>query len=348
MSFKVVNTLVIPGISYGDDLLKPLNATLVNGSWVTEEDLIANTRDADGIVCMSPGQAWTSRVLDGLSKCRIIASLSIGYDRIPLETANQFGIAVTNIPDYCIDEVSSQAIAFIMALGRRLFPIDRAIRENQVYLAPANRKALREVAYPIFRIRGQTLGIIGLGKIGTAVALKARGLGLRVIAYDPYVLGAVMLSRGVEPADLDTLLRESDFISINAALTDETRGMIGLEQFKKMKPTCYLINTARADIVRHPALLEALEQGLIAGAGLDVIADEPISAGNPILKFSNVILTGHSAWYSTMADSNSEYWHKAMAQVVMALKGEWPLYAVNPEVKKLWLERWGISPRPLS
>ena len=190
-------------------------------------------------------------------------------------------------------------------------------------------------------MRGQTLGIIGLGKIGTTVALKAKGLGLRVIAYDPYVLGAVMMSRGVEPVDLDTLLRESDYVSINAALTDETRNLINLDAFRKMKPTCYLINTARGGIVQQSALLEALEKGLIAGAGLDVTADEPIKAGNPILKFPNVILTGHSAWYSEAADSNAEYWHKAMTQVVSALKGEWPIYAVNPEIKDKWLERWG-------
>jgi D-3-phosphoglycerate dehydrogenase len=110
-----------------------------------------------------------------------------------------------------------------------------------------------------------------------------------------------------------------------------------------MKPTCYLINTARGEIVQQPALVEALERGLIAGAGLDVTVDEPISADSPLLKFSNVILTGHSAWYSTMADSDSEYWHKPMAQVVMALKGEWPTYGVNPEVKQRWLEKWGKS-----
>ena len=341
MSFKVVNTYVIPDLTFGEELLEPLKASLVNGVWVTEDDLIANAKDADGILCMGPIQSWSPRVLAALSKCRIIATLSIGFDRIPLQTAAEKNIAVTNIPDYCIDEVSNQSIAFMMALGRRLFPIDRAVRGKQPYLSPANRRELKDFAYPVFRMRGQTLGIIGLGKIGTTVALKARGLGLRVIAYDPYVLGAVMMSRGVEPVDLDTLLRESDYVSINAALTDETRNLINPDAFRKMKPTCYLINTARGGIVQQSALLEALEKGLIAGAGLDVTADEPIKAGNPILKFPNVILTGHSAWYSEAADSNAEYWHKAMTQVVSALKGEWPIYAVNPEIKSKWVERWG-------
>jgi D-3-phosphoglycerate dehydrogenase len=340
MALKIVNTTAEPGMTYGEELLDPSEVTLKSGRWVSEEDLIANTRDADGIICASPIQYWTPRILKGLSRCRIIATISIGYDRISVETATQMGIVVTNIPDYCIDEVSNQAICFIMALGRRLLAIDKAVKEKQVFFHPGNRKALAEVAHPIFRLRDQTLGIIGLGKIGTAVALKAKGLGLRVIAYDPYVLGAVMFSRGVEPADLDTLLRESDFISLHAILNDETRGMIGSEQFRKMKPTCYVVNTARADILRQPDLITALERGLIAGAGLDVTTDEPISSDNPLVKLPNVLLTGHSAWYSTASDSPSEYWHKPMTQVFMALKGRWPTYAVNPEVKQKWLERW--------
>ena len=340
MRFKVVNTFHIPERTYREDLLKPLGAALVNGQWLTEDELIANTQDADAIISAIPIQSWTTRVLVALSKCRIIATQSIGYERIPLETAAKKVIAVVNIPDFCIDEVSSQAIAFIMALSRKLFPIDKAVREKQVFLNPGNRKGLSEIG-PVFRMRGQTLGIIGFGKIGTTVALKAKGLGLRVIAYDPYVFEAVMYSHGVEPTNLDRLFRESDFISINAALTDETKGMIGPEEFKRMKPTCYVVNTARGEIIQQSALVEALKGGLIAGVGLDVTVDEPISVDNPLLNFSNVILTGHSAWYSTLSESDSEYWHKPMGQVVMALKGEWPTYAVNPGLKQKWLEKWG-------
>jgi D-3-phosphoglycerate dehydrogenase len=340
MRFKVVHTFVDFGMTYGEDILGPLEAGMVTGRWVGEDDLIANARDADAIICVGPAQNWTPRVLTALSRCRILATLSIGYDGIPVQAATQMGIVVTNVPDYCIDEVSNQAISFMMTLGRKLLLINQAVKEKQTLLTPGNRAGLAEIAYPVFRLRGQTLGIIGFGKIGTAVALKARGLGLRVIAYDPYVFGAVMLSHGVEPAGLNALLSQSDFISIHATLTDETRGMIGPEQFKMMKPTCYMINTARGGIIQQASLVEALQHGLIAGAGLDVTANEPIPADDPILKLPNVILTGHSAWYSTTSDSTSEYWHKPMTQVVMALKGEWPTYAVNPEVKQKWLERW--------
>jgi len=344
MSFKVVNAIYAPGLDYGEDLLRPLGATLVNGFWRTEEELVGNVADADAVICSGPIQPFTRKVLRVLPRCRIVASLGNAYDRIDIEAATEYGIAVTNVPDYCIDEVSGRAIALMLALAYKLFPLDREVREKQINLIPPNRKAVMEVMYPIFRLRDQTLGIIGLGRIGTATALKARGLGMRVIAYDPYVFGEVMLSRGVEPVALDALFKESDFIAIHALLNDETRNMIGRSEFKKMKPTCYLINDARGEIVDQVALIQALQEGLIAGAGLDVTVDDPIAPDNPFLNMSNVILTGHSAWYSTVADSGSEFWHKPMAQVVLALKGEWPFYAVNTEGKKKWQEKWGKKP----
>lgn len=339
MRFKVVNTIHIPGLDFGESLLESLDIRLVNALRRTEDEIINSAADADAVICSGPVQPWTARVLESLSKCRIVASLGVGYDRIDLETATRQGIVVTNVPDYCIDEVSGMTIALMLALGRKLFQIDKAVREKQVNFVPPNRKSVTDIAYPVFRMRDQTLGIVGLGRIGTAAALKARGLGMRVIAHDPHVWGSVMESHGVTPADFDTLLRESDFISINAALTEETRDMFGYEEFKKMKSTSYLINTARGEIVDQPALINALQEGRIAGAGLDVTTDDPMTEDNPLLKMPDVILTGHSGWYSVTSDS-AEFWHKAMAQVVLALKGEWPVYPVNPEVKKAWLARW--------
>lgn len=341
MSYKVVNTRYRSGINYGEEYLKALGVTLINGHWTEENELAEHASDADGIICSGASQPWSRQVIQSLSRCRIIASLSIGYDRIDVAAATEYGILVTNTPDYCVDEVSDQAIAFLMALHRRLFPIDRAVREKQVLLNPVNREGLAEYARPIQRLQDQTLGIIGFGKIGTTVGLKARGLGMRVVAYDPYVFGAVMRSHGVQPVDFDALLRESDFISIHAFLNDETRGMLGEEEFKRMKPASYLINTARGGIVDQPALVRALNEGIIAGAGLDVTAQEPIPADDPILKAPHVILSGHSAWYSSASDSDSEYWQKPATQVAAALKGEWPIYAVNTEIKQTWLRRWG-------
>ena len=162
---------------------------------------------------------------------------------------------------------------------------------------------------------------------------------MRVIAYDPYVLKAVMETHGVRPADLVTLLQESDFISLHTPLNRETQKLIGDHEFKKMKPTCYFMNTARGGCVDQEALIRALQEGRIAGAGVDVTVEEPIAATNPLIKMPNVILTGHSAYYSVT--SEFELYSKPMAQVVMALKGEWPTYAVNPEVKTKWMNQWG-------
>ena len=338
MSFKVVHTYSLPGVDHGEALLKSLDAMLVKGVWLTEDEIISNTKGADAVIGVVSRQPFNRRVLKTLVNCRIIAGIAIGFEAVDLAAATEFGIAVTNVPDYCLDEVSGLAIGFMLALGHKMLQIDKAVRERQINFT-GGRQAVEEIGYPMFRMRDQTLGIVGLGKIGTATALKARGLGMRVMSYDPYVLGAVMESRGVQPVDFYTLLRESDFISLHTPLTPETNSMIDYEAFKKMKSTSYFINTARGRCVDEPALIRALQEGLIAGAGIDVTVVEPIAADNPLIKMPNVILTGHSAFYSTSSDR--ELFYKPMTQVVMALNGEWPLYGFNPEIKEVWLEKWG-------
>ncbi len=338
MSFKVVHALALPDVDLGEELLEPLDAVLVKGMWLTEDEIISHARDADAVIGVVTYQPFTRRVLKALENCRILAGIAVGFEMVDLEAATECGMVVTNVPDYGIDEVSGMAITLMLGSGNKLLQVDKAVKERQVCFA-RDREALLDTVRPKFRMRNQTLGIVGLGRIGTASALKARGLGMRVMAYDPYVLGPVMESRGVKPVDLDTLLGESDFISLHTPLTPETSNMIGYEEFKKMKPACYFINTARGGCVDQAALIRALQEGLIAGAGIDVTVDEPIAADNPLITMPNVILTGHSAWYSNSADF--EIFYKPMTQVVAALKGEWPVYAVNPEVEKQWLEKWG-------
>ena len=338
MSFKVIHTFTIPDVDLGEKLLEPLDATLDKGMWLTEDEIISHAGEADAVIGVVSIQPFTRRVLKALVNCRILAGIAVGFEMVDLEAATDYGMVVTNVPDYGIDEVSGMASTLMLALGNKLLQVDKAVKERQVCFA-RDREALLDIVRPKFRMRNQTLGIVGLGRIGTASALKARGLGMRVIAYDPYVLDAVMESRGVKPVDLDMLLGESDFISLHTPLTPETSGMIGYEEFKKMKPTCYFINTARGGCVDQAALIRALQEGLIAGAGIDVTVDEPIAADNPLITMPNVILTGHSAWYSNRADF--EIFYKPMTQVLMALKGEWPVYAVNTEVKEKWLEKWG-------
>ena len=338
MSFKVVHTRVVPGKNLGEKLLEPLNATFVVGSWQTEDEIIKNAGDADAVLGRISGQPFTRRVIEQLTKCRIIAGVGVGYEATDLDAATEYGIVVTNVPDYCIDEVSGRAIAMMLSLAYKIPQIDRVVKEKQANMV-GNIQGMSEVAYPIYRTREQTVGVVGLARIGTATALKAKGLGMKVMVYDPYIPQGAIENLGMKPVDFDTLLRESDFISIHTPLTPETKNMFGYEEFKKMKPNCYFINTARGGCVDEAALIRALEEKFIAGAGLDVTVDEPITKDNPLIKMQNVILTGHSAWYSTAADS--ELFFRPMTQVVLALKGKWPQYAVNPEVRRKWLNKWG-------
>jgi D-3-phosphoglycerate dehydrogenase len=338
MGFKIVNVFPLPDTDFGYELLDPLGAVLVKAMSMTEEEIIAQAHDADAVIGVVSLQPFNRRLLGALPKCRIIAGIGIGYDKTDVEAASELGIAITNVPDYCLDEVSGLAISFMLALGHRLVTIDKAVKERRIVFT-VDKKALTEVAYPMFRMRDQTLGIAGIGKIGTVTALKARGLGMRVIGYDPYVLKPVMESRGVEPVDFETLLRESDFVTIHTPLTSETSGMFGYEEFKKMKRTAYFINTARGGCVEQGGLSKALKEGLIAGAGIDVTVDEPMLPDNELLTLPNVILTGHSAWYSVT--SEADLYRRPATQVVQALKGSWPTYAVNPEGKANWMARWG-------
>ena len=304
MGFKVANIWSLPGEDYNEEKLAPYNVSLVRGLWMTEDEILANTYDADAIIGCVSVQPFTLRLLEKLKNCRIIAGVGIGYDTTDVEAATRLGVAVTNVPDYCLDEVSGLALTFMLSLGHKIRTIDLAVRKKHV-LFTVDRQALADTAYPIFRMRDQTLGIIGLGKVGTTLALKVRGLGMKVIAHDPYVLGPVMESRGVVPVDFDTLLAESDFISLHTPLNAETRGLMTYDCYRKMKKTCYFINTSRGGCVDQPGLIRALQEGLIAGAGIDVTIDEPISEENPLLGMPNVILTGHSAWYSVTAQKGS-------------------------------------------
>jgi D-3-phosphoglycerate dehydrogenase / 2-oxoglutarate reductase len=337
MNFNVVHVFDLPGVDCGEELLMPLGASFCKGTWHTEDEILDKITHADAVICAGGIQPFTRRVFSSLAKCRIVASAGIGYNNTDLDAATDFGIVVTNVPDANVDEVSSRTIAFMLALNHRLFILDKAVREEQLCCV-GDRTGHNKFATPIYRMRDQTLGIIGCGKIGTATALKAIGLGMRVIAYDPYVFDGVMVTHGVISVDLNTLLTESDYVSVHTPLNNETRNMISIDQFKNMKRTCYFVNTARGGCVDEDALIRALHEGLIAGAGIDVTEPEPIQTDSPLLTMNNVILTGHSAGISTVADPN--VWGKPMTQVVKALKGEWPLYAVNQEVKKRWLERW--------
>jgi D-3-phosphoglycerate dehydrogenase len=239
-------------------------------------------------------------------------------DSIDLKAATDFGIIVANVPDYCIDEVSDHTIAMILSLMRKTAFFDQKVKSGQWDF---------RMGVPIHRIRGKTMGFIGCGRIGLEVARKMAVWGVRIIAFDPYIATA---PAGIELLSLDHVLKESDFISIHCPLNDSTRHLIGEKEFKKMERKPLLINTSRGPIVNEKALVQALEERRISGAGLDVLEIEPPDPGNPMLQMENVILSPHIGFYSE--ESISELKRRTAKNVSDVLRGRRPYSVVNREV----------------
>ena len=188
-------------------------------------------------------------------------------------------------------------------------------------------------------LREKTLGIIGLGRTGRALVPKAKGFGMRILSYDPFVDEASCSEIGVKKVGFDRLLEKADFISLHTTLNSETRHLMGLDEFKKMKRSSFVINVARGPIINEPDLYIALSEGYIAGAGLDVTDPEPPPKDSPLFEFDNVIVTGHNAGAS--AESRDRMWSLPVEQVARVIRGEWPLYVVNPEVRERYIAKWG-------
>ena len=281
-----------------------------------EEDLIRTCKEADGL--LNQYALLTRRVLENLPKCKVVARYGVGVDSIDLRAASDLGIIVANVPDYCMDEVANHTLAMILTLNRKTAFFDRKVRSGQWDF----RQGI-----PILRTQGRTLGLVGCGKIGLEVAKRISGFGVRVITFDPYLEKAPV---GVELKDLDTVLKESDFISIHCPLNESTRHLIGEREFKKMEKKPLLINTSRGPIVDEGALIEALRGGRLSGAGLDVLEKEPPDLQSPLLKMENVILSPHVGFYSV--ESISELKRRTAENVSAVLLGKLPRSVVNREV----------------
>jgi len=294
----------------------------------TEADIIQYGGDADAIL-VGATELYTAKALQALKKCRILSRLGVGYDNIDIEAATEHGIAVAHVPEASVCEVSDHAMALLLALARRIFPLSRVGKTRVWSQASPELNAIRQ---GMQRLSGQTLGLVGTGRIGGALVPKAQAFGLRVITYDPYFRPEAAREMGIERVDFPQLLKEADFISLHAPLTSETKHLFSLEQFRTMKSTAYIINTARGALINHEDLVTALREGLIAGAGLDVTEPEPLPAESPLLTLENVILTPHSAFYSEA--SAEETRRRGVESVVLALHGIWPASLVNPEVKE--------------
>jgi len=282
----------------------------------TEEEVASACRDADGLLVQYA--PITRAVLVALPRCRVVVRYGVGTDTVDVDAATDLGVAVCNVPDYGVEEVSDHALALLLALGRGIVTLDRAVRGGDWSLATAPG---------VRRLRGRVLGLVGLGRIGRAVARKALALGLEVVAHDP---AAVPPVPGVAQVGFDELLARSDFVSLHAPLLPATRHLFDDAAFRRMKPGAFLINTARGGLVDTDALTRALAEGRLAGAGIDVLEREPIAPGHALLEQPNCLLTPHAGWFSR--DAFEELKTKAAEEAVAVLTGAAPRYCLNPQV----------------
>lgn len=286
--------------------------------------LAAALRDAD--VAMLQGHGFDNAVFAQMGlhgRCKGLVSFGHGFDHLDTAAATRNGVVLANTASFGTEEVSNHTIMHFLVLSRKYVLHDKLVRSG-VWT--------RTHLPPMGHVLGQVFGIVGLGDIGRAVARKAKAFGLHVIAYDPYVASWDALEHGVEMVrSLDEVCRRSDYLSVHIYLNDETRHLIGREQIAAMKPGAYLINCARGGVVDEAALIEALQQKRIAGAGLDVFEKEPVDPANPLLKMDNVSLTNHYASYSEVA------WERAKTQLgeeaVRIAHGMWPMSLINPDVR---------------
>jgi D-3-phosphoglycerate dehydrogenase len=262
----------------------------------------------------------TPEILAAWPKCRVIVRTGIGYNTIDLEAANRQRIMVANVPDYCMGEVADHTVALFLACVRRIPRLHASIRGGGWSV---------DLAKPAPRLQGKLYGLFGFGNIAQQVARRVQAFGLEVMAFDPYVPVEVFARQGARrAASLDELLRTVDFLSVHAPLTPETQGILNAATLGLMKPTAVLVNTSRGPIVNEADLLAALRDGRLAGAGLDVLTDEPPKFPLALAALDNVVLTPHSAWYSD--EAMPELRRKAAQEVARTLTEGRPKYWVNP------------------
>ena len=291
--------------------LRPLNVT-------TEAEVAAACRDADALLVT---YAKIGKIaLAGMPKLKIVVRTGVGYDSLDVPAATERKVMLANVPDYCISDLAEHTMALLLTWWRRIAELDQQVRTE------GWGRPLR----PVYRLEGKTLGILGMGRMGQAVAARARGFGLKLVGYDPYTPPAAFTAVGVEPVGLESLLRASDIVTIHSLLSAETRGIICQETLRQMKPTAVIVNTARGGLIVTDDLVRALKEGWIAGAALDVTDPEPLPLDHPIRNLPRVLVTPHAAWYSEEAEP--ELRRRAARTIVEALRGERPAALLNPEV----------------
>jgi D-3-phosphoglycerate dehydrogenase len=302
-----------------EQILAEIAAEVIVAPKGDENTLVDLARDCDAI--MTNWARTTGKVIEASPKLKIVARYGVGIDNIDVATATRLGVVVTNVPDYCVDEVSEHAFTLLLAVGRRIMLLDRDIRRGGWNL---------NLVKPVHRIRGSTLGVVGFGRIGRMTAEKGRAFGMNLIAYDPILSAAAIRERGAEPVDFAELLRRADYISLHAPLTPETHHLFDTRAFRQMKPNAVIVNTARGALIDTEALAQALREHWIGGAGIDVLPNEPPEKGNPLIGLDRIVMTSHEAFYSE--ESLVELQTRTAQEVVRVLRGERPLNLANPEV----------------
>jgi len=307
-----------PNVEQERHAVEAAGGELVVAQMTEEAQLAELCKDADGVLTVRA--PITRRVIAAMQRCRIIVRYGIGIDSVDIPAATERGIMVANVPDYCVDEVSDQALTLLLMLSRQMIPAIALAREEQWSISRMPN---------LHRLRGQTCGLAGCGKIGSLLAGKAAALGMHILIYDPYLSESRSREMGAELASLDALLARADFISLHMPLNDETQHLFGEASFAKMKPTACIINTARGGLIDEGALLAALDSGKIFGAGLDVMESETsfTPTGRALVNHPKVIITPHTAWLSVEARRTLQA--RAVEQVIACLKGETPYGLVN-------------------
>ena len=328
--FRIATPAGAGGYGYELEALTPIDAEIYEIAAGSEDEFVAAASDADALY--AKGRRITKKMIDGLGRCKIISLGSVGVDTVDVAAATARGIPVTNCPDTFIEEVADHAMTLMLATHRRLIVQDQLVRDGRW---SEGRPMLSQIP----RLRGMTLGLIAFGHVARAVAERAKPFGLNVIAYDPFIEEIVMVERGVEPVSLAELLARADIISMHSPATESANRMIREEHFRQMKKTAIYISTGRGPTTDETALIKALDDGMIAAAGLDVLEQEPPGGNNPLLKMDKVILTAHVASATSRFDPARR--RRVGLELSLVLSGRWPMSCVNPSVLAAsGLKRW--------
>lgn len=311
-----VTDSVFPTLDPAKAALARLNPTYRMAKSASADDILAVARDADALLITYA--KITREIIGQLTKCKAIGRFGLGVDNIDLPAAKEKGIAVNYVPDYCIREVSDHTMALLLSLIRKV-PLSNKLVQAGRWEMPA--------VVPIRRIEGTVLGLVGFGHIPRLVAPKAQAFGIKVIAYDPFAKAELFKAANVASVDFDTLLQRSDYVSVHAPLMPQTHGMMNAAAFAKMKKGAYIVNTARGPLIDEPALIAALDAGQVGGAGLDVVATEPLAKDSPLLGRDNVIVSPHTAFYSI--EALEELQSKCASDVARVLSGEKAVYPIS-------------------